>query len=96
MRRDCVSPRSKCPIIGRLNGTTVSNLDGTTTSIYVASNDRFHDTTSEWEREREKRNRFDGWDGVNAARMILSSSPLPPVCKESARRKEKEAVTPEA
>lgn len=89
MRRDCVSPRSKCPIIGRLNGTTVSNLDGTTTSIYVASNDRFHDTTSEWEREREKRNRFDGWDGVNAARMILSSSPLRPYARRAHDEKKK-------
>lgn len=48
---------------------------------------RYH----EWmrEREREKRNRFDGWDGVNAARMILSSSPLRPYARRAHDEKKK-------
>lgn len=99
MRRDCVSPRSKCPIIGRLNGTTVSNLDGTTTSRFMSYRTivsmRYRERMRETERGKRKRIVSRWSHGVNVARMILSLNPLPPLARrqgERERGKEKEVV----
>lgn len=66
-------------------------------SIYVVSNDRFHEISRMRETERGKRKRIvSRWShGVNVARMILSLNPLPPLARmqgEWERGKEKEVV----